>query len=248
MQVFNEIIGKFTNLVLEKTLSIRASLNIASTVEDNITWISWTFYFFPSLTFTRITDNIHFRNYVVNFNWLLFSGEIWYLINENHEEKWKPVKVDVDKSDSMKRAAQALKTYEINCAQEIKLTNELYPNKKMNYTKIENIYQYHAYCDILEELLDTKGESGATMVLEELILEWDKTHSTFKKLNPMETLHSLMTDNKLSNTDIALILGTKPNVVEDILNGRRKLSLMWGCKLATHFKTQLDAFIKPKDK
>ena len=61
--------------------------------------------------------------------------------------------------------------------------------------------QYNQYCNQLEELLlnnsKSKNAQDEIELLTLLIEKWDAEHNSFTKLNPVELLHSLMSEKNM---------------------------------------------------
>jgi HTH-type transcriptional regulator / antitoxin HigA len=78
-----------------------------------------------------------------------------------------------------------------------------------------------------------------------LIETYEEEHSTFKELDPIELLVSIMKDHKLKPVDLARLLGVSKSLMSDVLNYRRAISKVMVRKLADRFKMQQEAFNRP---
>lgn len=117
----------------------------------------------------------------------------------------------------------------------------------LKYTIIKTEGQYANYCDILEELLleDDSTLEDEIELLTLLIEKWDKEHTSFDDLNPVELIKSLMEENNLKATDLTRILGLSKGTVSKILNYYKGLSKDTIRKLSEHFKVSQEAFNRP---
>lgn len=119
----------------------------------------------------------------------------------------------------------------------------------LKYKVIASKNQYKEYSNILEELVvagskdrNTKDEIA---LLTLLIEKWDAEHNTFDELDPVELLHSLMTDHYIKAKDLVELLGISKGYVSDILNYKKGLSKEVIRKLAGHFKVSQEGFNRP---
>ncbi len=117
----------------------------------------------------------------------------------------------------------------------------------LKYTIIKTKDQYHKYCNTLEELVFSDAEKNEDEIelLTLLIEKYDTDNSFFSKLNPVETIKSLMKDHKLKSKDLAEILDLSTGTVSKILNYQKGLSKETIRKLASFFKMQQEAFNRP---
>lgn len=116
----------------------------------------------------------------------------------------------------------------------------------LKYKIIKSKTQYNQYCKKLEELLDSGSKSKVVNdeidLLTLLIEKWDESHNTFDDLNPIELLHSLMTDHKMKAKDLVDLLEISKGYVSDILHYKKGLSKDVIRKLAERFKVSQEAF------
>ena len=78
-----------------------------------------------------------------------------------------------------------------------------------------------------------------------LIEKWDKEHNSFKEVDPITLLRSLMDGHNMKAKDLVNILGVSKGLVSDILNYKKGLSKEIIRKLADHFKVTQEAFNRP---
>lgn len=125
--------------------------------------------------------------------------------------------------------------------------NRLEKMNTLKYTIIKSREQYNEYCNKLEELdfAEDKQYEDEIELLCFLIEKYDNEKSFFKRLNPVETIKSLMKDHKLKSKDLAEILELSTGTVSKILNYQKGLSKETIRKLASHFKMQQEAFNRP---
>ena len=119
----------------------------------------------------------------------------------------------------------------------------------LKYKIIRDRSQYNDYCKKLEILLE--GEFEGENVQEEidlltlLIEKWDEEHNSFKEVDPIQLLHSLMADHKMRAKDLVDLLGVSKGYVSDILNYKKGLSKTVIRRLSDHFKVSQEAFNRP---
>lgn len=118
----------------------------------------------------------------------------------------------------------------------------------IKYTVVRSKDQYEQYCKQLESLLGQKN----TAVLQDeidlltlLIEKYDEEHNTFKEIDPITLLRSLMQDHHLKSQNMVEILGIGKSYVSDILNYKKGLSKEVIRKLADYFKVRQEAFNRP---
>jgi HTH-type transcriptional regulator/antitoxin HigA len=116
----------------------------------------------------------------------------------------------------------------------------------LKYKIIKSKTQYNQYSKKLEELLDGDSKSKAVHdeidLLTLLIEKWDEAHNTFEDLDPVELLHSLMTDHNMKAKDLVDLLEVSKGYVSDILHYKKGLSKDVIRKLAERFKVSQEAF------
>lgn len=119
----------------------------------------------------------------------------------------------------------------------------------LKYKAIKSKAQYNAYCKILEELLDegskSKGIQDEVDLLTILIERWDEEHNSFKEVDPIELLQSLMAERNLKAKDLADVLQVSKGLISDILNYKKGLSKDIIRRLAAYFKVSQEAFNRP---
>jgi HTH-type transcriptional regulator/antitoxin HigA len=121
--------------------------------------------------------------------------------------------------------------------------------EKLKYKVIKSEKQYDEYCNILANLVAvpniTQELADEIELLTLLIETWDQSHSSFKDVNPIEVLQSLMEENNIKATELAAILGISKSLVSDMLHYRRGLSKENIRKLAERFKVSQELFNRP---
>lgn len=117
----------------------------------------------------------------------------------------------------------------------------------LKYTIIKDKKQYFDYCNILENLIvDENNTSQDEIELLELLIEkWDEEQNSFKDLDPVELLKSLMNDNNLKAQDLVNILDLTKGTISKILNYHKGLSKEVIRKLSNYFKVSQEAFNRP---
>lgn len=120
---------------------------------------------------------------------------------------------------------------------------------ELKYKVIKNKTQYKEYCNTLEKLVFAASKSKTVKdeidLLTLLIEKWDAEHNTFEELDPVQLLHSLMTENNMKAKDLVDLLEISKGYVSDILNYKKGLSKEVIRKLADHFKLSQEAFNRP---
>jgi HTH-type transcriptional regulator/antitoxin HigA len=119
----------------------------------------------------------------------------------------------------------------------------------LKYKIIRTKTQYKEYCQVLEELVSSNTKSMAKTdeidLLTLLIETWDQDHNTFKEVDPIRLLHSLLNDHHLKAKDLAEILKVSKGYISDILNYKKGLSKDVIRTLADYFKVSQEAFNRP---
>jgi HTH-type transcriptional regulator/antitoxin HigA len=120
---------------------------------------------------------------------------------------------------------------------------------ELKYKVIKNKTQYKEYCSILEKLVFSSSKAKTARdeieLLTLLIEKWDAEHNTFEDVDPIELLHSLMTQDKMKGKDLVKLLDVSKGYISDILNYKKGLSKEVIRKLAAHFKVSQEAFNRP---
>ena len=117
---------------------------------------------------------------------------------------------------------------------------------KLKYTVIKDREQYDEYCSMLEDLVDMDSDDESIVdeidLLTALIETYDREHTIFNELDPVELLSSLMAVRNMKATELAQHLNTSRGNLSDILNYKRALSKDMIRKLASLFKLSQEAF------
>jgi HTH-type transcriptional regulator / antitoxin HigA len=116
----------------------------------------------------------------------------------------------------------------------------------LKYKVIKSKTQYKQYCRELEELVTSSSKSKSVQdeveLLTLLIETWDKEHNTFKDVDPITLLRSLMDEHNLKAKDLVEILGVSKGLISDILNYKKGLSKEIIRRLSDYFKISQEAF------
>ena len=120
----------------------------------------------------------------------------------------------------------------------------------LKYTVIKSDKQYDKYCNILHDLdfsakKKTKAINDEIDLLIVLIEKWDAEHRTFRRLDPVELIKSLMKDHKMKAKDLAALLDVNKSYVSEVLNYKKGFSKDVIRKLAERFKMNQEAFNRP---
>ena len=116
----------------------------------------------------------------------------------------------------------------------------------LKFKIIKSKSQYNDYCKKLEKLVDANSKSRKVKDEIELLIflieKYDEDHNTFEELDPIQLLHSLMTDHNLKAKNLVEILGVSKGMVSDILNYKKGLSKEIIRVLSSYFKVSQEAF------
>ncbi len=119
----------------------------------------------------------------------------------------------------------------------------------LTYKLIKTEKQRDKYSKELYDLLfiqkSGKDRQDKIDLLTLLIETYEEEHSSFKELDPIELLVSIMKDHKMKPVDLAKLLGVSKSLMSDVLNYRRAISKVMVRKLAERFKMQQEAFNRP---
>ncbi|HUC80958.1 MAG TPA: hypothetical protein VMR70_08585 [Flavisolibacter sp.] len=119
----------------------------------------------------------------------------------------------------------------------------------LKYKVIKSRKQYDDYCRALDGLLEveesTKEQEQEIELLTVLIEKWDADHSSFRGLDPIQLLHSLMKEHGLGATDLTKVLDISKSYLSEVLHYKKGLSKEVIRKLAAHFKMAQEAFNRP---
>lgn len=110
-------------------------------------------------------------------------------------------------------------------------------------TKAENDY----YLAVVEGLMRkgdklSKEEEALLDLLSLLIETFERRHYQIKKSTPRAILNELMAANRLKQSNLLPVFGSKSRVSE-VVNGKREISKEQAKKLATFFHASADLFI-----
>lgn len=110
-------------------------------------------------------------------------------------------------------------------------------------TKAENDY-YLAIVEklMLKEATLSKDETALLDLLTLLIETFERKHYQIKKSEPRAILNELIATNRLKQSDLLPVFGTKGRVSE-VVNGKRAISKEQAKKLASFFHVSAELFI-----
>jgi len=121
--------------------------------------------------------------------------------------------------------------------------------KRTFYSLIKNQEQYDQYCNRLEYLVESEEERHEDEVeLLSLLIEKYNEEQMAQyemELNPVELLADLLTENELSQAELARKSGISPQLINDILKYRREITKKIALKLGEIFKINYYTFLKP---
>ena len=116
----------------------------------------------------------------------------------------------------------------------------------IQYRIIKSKKQYNQYCSQLQEIIFANAKSKTLQddieLLTLLIEKWDATNNSFSNLDPIQLLHSLMTEKQIKPKDLVEILGVSKGYLSKILNYKKGLSKEVIRNLASYFKVSQEAF------
>lgn len=119
----------------------------------------------------------------------------------------------------------------------------------LKYRIIKSARQYKQYCSDLEALVSIRTKSREIKdeidLLTLLIEKWDSEHSSFRDIDPVALLHSLMRQRNMKAINLAEILGVSKGLISDILNYKKGLSKEVIRLLSAEFKVSQEAFNRP---
>lgn len=122
-------------------------------------------------------------------------------------------------------------------------------NTLIKYRVIDSDTQYKSYCAILENLVFSAKITPAIQdeinLLTLLIETYDKQNSTFRNLDPVQLLKSLMTEHRMKAADLARKLQVSEGLISDILKYKKGMSKKNIRGIAELFKMQQEAFNRP---
>jgi len=110
-------------------------------------------------------------------------------------------------------------------------------------TKAENDYYLAIVEDLMRKGDEISKEEEALLDLLSLLIEtFERRRYKIKKSTPRAILNELMAANRLKQSDLLPVFGSKSRVSE-VVNGKRDISKEQAKKLATFFHVSADLFI-----
>lgn len=122
-------------------------------------------------------------------------------------------------------------------------------NYPLKYRVIDSDTQYKSYCDTVEKLVFSANITPAIQdeinLLTLLIETYDKHTSTFRNLDPVQLLKSLLAEHRMKAADLARKLQVSEGLISDILKYKKGMSKKTIRGIAELFKMQQEAFNRP---
>ena len=122
-------------------------------------------------------------------------------------------------------------------------------NSPLKYRVIDSDTQYKSYCDTVENLVFSTNITPAIQdeinLLTLLIENYDKQNSTFRNLDPVQLLKSLMSEHRMKAADLARKLQVSEGLISDILKYKKGMSKKTIRGISELFKMQQEAFNRP---
>ena len=118
----------------------------------------------------------------------------------------------------------------------------------LKYKVIKTKSQYNQYCKALDTLIERENSRTIQDEIELLTLlieKWDSEHNTFKDIDPIRLLTSLMADHHMKPKDLVDLLHVSKGYVSEILHYKKGLSKEVIRKLSDYFKVSQAAFNRP---
>lgn len=110
-------------------------------------------------------------------------------------------------------------------------------------TKAENEYYLGVVAGLMRKGAALTKEEAALLDLLSLLIEtFERQHYQIKKSTPAAILNELMAANRLKQSDLLPVFGSKGRVSE-VVNGKRSISKEQAKKLAAFFHVSADLFI-----
>lgn len=110
-------------------------------------------------------------------------------------------------------------------------------------TKAENEYYLSVVAGLMRKGAALTKEEAALLDLLSLLIEtFERHHYQLKKSTPAAILNELMAANRLKQSDLLPVFGSKGRVSE-VVNGKRSISKEQAKKLAVFFHVSADLFI-----
>lgn len=141
------------------------------------------------------------------------------------------------------------------CKENLQYTIDLLVNrdnmKNRPYTIIRSKEQYTSYCDDLEKLAKAYKDDSSQELLDLidtitlLIEKYDEENTELKEIDPIQLLKSLMSENNISQKELAEFLKMSKGHVSDILHYKKGLSKNVIRVLSDRFKVRQSAFNRP---
>lgn len=121
--------------------------------------------------------------------------------------------------------------------------------KKQIYSIIKTKEQYDMYCDRLEDVIENESnrDEDEIELLSLLIDKYntDQTAAYQLEMNPVELLIHLLSENQMTQAELARRINISPQLLTDIVKYRREITKSVAIKLGEEFAVKYYAFLKP---
>lgn len=123
--------------------------------------------------------------------------------------------------------------------------------KNKTYTIIRSKEKYTIYCNDIKKLsLDYEDDPSEQLLdlidtITLLIEKYDEENAELKEIDPIQLLKSLMSENSISQKELAELLKISKGHLSDILNYKKGLSKNVIRVLSGRFKVRQSAFNRP---
>lgn len=98
----------------------------------------------------------------------------------------------------------------------------------LKYKVIKSDEQYYAYCNRIEELLETglntRNEIEEYELLYVLITDWDEIHRLGDSFDPIQLIEAYMQERDLNQSQLAKACNVTKGYISEILNYKKELS------------------------
>jgi HTH-type transcriptional regulator/antitoxin HigA len=99
---------------------------------------------------------------------------------------------------------------------------------------------------MIDHLIDkpdrTEAEEAYLDTLTDLVETYDNAHVDIPPVTGVEALRYLMEENRLKQSDLAHLFGSR-SIISEVLSGRRRLALAHMERLAEHFGLPITVFL-----
>ncbi len=121
--------------------------------------------------------------------------------------------------------------------------------RNLTYALIKNRKQYDLYCEKLESLTENYKDQNDDEIelLSYLVQKYndDQTEKYLLNLNPVELVIDLLSENNISQKELAKRIEVSPQLINDITKFRREITKNIALRLGREFNLNFYAFLKP---